>query len=99
MTERPAALRRVPTPADKPRRRSDPQGKRALFSDEISPPSLGSVALHCEKCDSRSVVSMVQAARLALPMMYIPSPGRTDRVWMKCPACSARSWVRVRIKG
>jgi hypothetical protein len=99
MTERPAALRRVPTPTDKPRRRSDPQGKRARFSDEISPPSLGSVALHCEKCDSRSVVSMVQAARLALPMMYIPSPGRTDRVWMKCPACSARSWVRVRIKG
>jgi hypothetical protein len=99
MTERPAALRRVPIPTGKPKRRSDPQGKRALFSDEISPPSLGSVALHCGKCDSRSVVSMVQVARLAMPMMYIPSPGRTDRVWMKCPACSARSWVRVRIKG
>lgn len=99
MTQRPAALRRVPVPSDAPRRRSDPQGKRALFSDEIMPPSMGSVALHCEKCDCRSVVSMVQAARLATPMMYIPTPGRTDRVWMKCPACSSRSWVRVRIKG
>ena len=98
MNERPATLRRVPTPGDKPRRLSDPQGKRALFSDEILPPAMGSVALHCSKCDSRSIVSMVQAARLATPMMYVPTPGRTDRVWMKCPSCSARSWVRVRIK-
>ncbi|HQR79838.1 MAG TPA: hypothetical protein PLT68_06445 [Actinomycetota bacterium] len=99
MTDRPEALRRVPVPADKPRRRRDPQGKRALFSDEISPPSLGSVALHCEKCDSRSVVSVMQAARLAVPLLYIPRPGRADRIWMKCPACSERSWVRIRVKG
>lgn len=99
MSERPAALRRVPTPSGAHHRRTDPQGKRALFSDEISPPSLGSVALHCEKCDCRSVVSMVQAARLAMPGVYVPVPGRTDRVWMKCPECSARSWVRVRLRG
>ncbi|MEZ5185411.1 MAG: hypothetical protein R2720_06675 [Candidatus Nanopelagicales bacterium] len=99
MSERPAALRRVPTPRANRRRMSDPQGKRALFSDEIIPPSMGSVALHCTKCDCRSVVSMVQVARLAMPMLYVPTPGRTDRVWMKCPACSSRSWMRVRIKG
>jgi hypothetical protein len=99
MTDRPAALRRVPTPAAKPRRMTDPQGKRALFSDEIQPPSVGSVALHCTKCDTRSVVSVLQAARVATPLVYIPAPGRSDRVWMKCPACSSRSWVRVRVKG
>jgi hypothetical protein len=99
MNERPAALRRVPTPTGSPRRLSDPQGKRALFSDEVLPPAMGSVALHCTKCDSRSVVSMVRAARLAMPSLYVPTPGRTDRVWMKCPSCSARGWVRVRIKG
>lgn len=99
MNERPAALRRVPTPRQTPRRLTDPQGKRALFSDDIQAPSVGSVALQCSRCDSRTVVSMVQAARLALPMLYVPTPGRTDRVWMKCPACSSRSWVRVRIKG
>lgn len=98
MSERPAALRRVPVPTDTPRRRTDPQGKRALFSDEIQPPSVGSVALHCEKCDSNSVISVMQVAKLAMPLLYVPVPGRVDRVWMKCPACSARSWVRVRIK-
>ncbi len=98
MSERPATLRRVPTPSDQPRRMADPQGKRSLFSDDVMPPSVGSVALHCSRCDSRSVVSVVQAAKLAMPMMYIPGPGRTDRVWMKCPSCSARSWVKVRIK-
>ena len=78
MSERPATLRRVPTPSDQPRRMADPQGKRSLFSDEVMPPSVGSVALHCSRCDSRSVVSVVQAAKLAMPMMYIPSPG-SDR--------------------
>lgn len=96
--DRPATLRRVPTPADRARR-VDPQGKRSLFSDEIAPPAVGSVSLHCFKCDSRSVVSMVKAARLAVPVMYVPVPGRTDRVWMKCPSCGSRGWVQVRVKG
>jgi hypothetical protein len=96
--DRPAALRRVPTPTSRPRR-VDPQGKRSLFSEEIAPPSVGSVALHCDKCDTRSVVSMVKAAKLAFPAVYVPVPGRTDKVWMKCPACRHRGWVHVRIKG
>lgn len=96
--ERPAALRRVPTPADRPRR-VDPQGKRSLFSDEVAPPGVGSVSLRCSRCEARSVVSMVQAAKLALPSLYVPVPGRTDQVWMKCPSCGARTWVRVRLKG
>lgn len=96
--ERPAALRRVPTPTTEPRR-VDPQGKRSLFSEEVAPPSVGSVALHCDKCDARSVVSMVKAARLAFPAVYVPVPGRTDRIWMKCPACRHRGWVHVKIKG
>lgn len=98
MSSRPEALRRVPTP-QAGRRLKDPQGKRALFSDEISAPSVGSVALHCNRCDSRSVVSVVQAAKLAMPMLYVPTPGRTNKVWMKCPACESRGWVKVRFKG
>lgn len=98
MSERPAAVRRVPTPAQRPRR-TDPQGKRSLFSDQIAPPAVGSVALECPKCDTRSVVSYVRAAKLALPSVYVPAPGRTDRVWMKCPACEARGWLRVRVRG
>ncbi len=96
--DRPAALRRVPTPSDAPRR-VDPQGKRSLFSEDVAPPAVGSVALHCTKCDKRSVVSMVKAARLALPSLYMPVPGRADKVWMKCPACRSRGWVHVDFKG
>lgn len=96
MTDRPMTVRRVSRPVRKPVRSSDPQGKRSLFSDEVSPPSVGSVALHCERCDCRSVVSVIQAAKLATPMLYLPSPGRTNKVWMKCPACETRSWVRVK---
>lgn len=98
MSERPAALRRVPTPADR-RRRADPQGKRSLFSDEVAPPALGSVALECSTCQVRSVVSFVQATKLALPSLYLPTPGRVDQVWMKCPACRKRNWMKVRVKG
>ena len=72
MSDRPAALRRVPTPGHTATPDRSTGTKRALFSDEIIPPAMGSVALHCTKCDSRSVVSMVQAAKLATPMMYIP---------------------------
>ena len=97
-TERPAALRRVPTPAQRPRR-ADPQGKRSLFSDQVAPPTSGSVALECPHCGVRSVVSLVQAGRLALPSLYLPVPGRADRVWMKCPACRSRTWLSVRLKG
>lgn len=96
--DRPASLRRVPTPADRARK-VDPQGKRSLFSEDVAAPSVGSVALHCTKCEKRSVVSMVKAAKLAVPAMYVPVPGRTDRVWMKCPACKSRNWVHVSVKG
>jgi hypothetical protein len=96
--DRPEALRRVPTPSSRPRK-VDPQGKRSLFSEDVAPPSVGSVALQCTKCQKRSVVSMVKAAKLAFPSVYVPAPGRTDRVWMKCPACKHRAWIHVKIKG
>jgi hypothetical protein len=86
--DRPEALRRVPTPSSRPRKVED-----------VAPPSVGSVALQCTKCQKRSVVSMVKAAKLAFPSVYVPAPGRTDRVWMKCPACKHRAWIHVKIKG
>lgn len=70
-----------------------------MFSEQEAPPAVGSVALHCPKCDTRSVVSMVKAAKLALPSLYVPTPGRVDSVWMKCPACDTRAWLKVRLKG
>lgn len=96
--ERPTTVRRIPTPEQR-NRKQDPQGKRSLFSEQEAPPALGSVALHCTKCEKRSVVSVVKAAKLAMPLLYVPTPGRVDRVWMKCPSCESRAWVKVSFKG
>jgi hypothetical protein len=77
--------------------RGDPQGKQALFSGADNPPSLGSVALDCSKCHSRSVVSVAKYAKLSATGMHAPVPGRGYRAWLKCPACSTRAWVGVTI--
>ncbi|MDP4015475.1 MAG: hypothetical protein U0990_02050 [Candidatus Nanopelagicales bacterium] len=73
----------------------DSEGKRALFSSSSAPPTFGSVALTCTKCDSRSVVSWTKAIRLALPGIPALIPGTGVRVWMRCPACRDRTWVDV----
>lgn len=79
-------------------REDDHQGKRALFSGADQPPSVGSVAVDCPKCDRRSVISVVRLAKLALPGLYLPVPGSSHRAWIKCPACGERSWVSVSLK-
>lgn len=75
--------------------RPDPQGKQALFSGADNPPSLGSVALDCDKCNRRSVVSVAKYAKLSATGVHAPVPGRGYRAWLRCPACGSRAWVRV----
>lgn len=76
----------------------DREGKRALFSEAPEPPTFGSVALCCTKCDTRSVVSWAKAVRLALPGVPALVPGSGVRVWMKCPACRQRAWVDMSVR-
>lgn len=71
----------------------DSEGKRALFSSEPAPPTLGSVAMVCSKCGTRSVVSWSRALRLAFPSVPALVPGNGVRVWMRCRTCSERAWV------
>jgi hypothetical protein len=71
----------------------DQQGKRALFSAVDSSPAFGSVTISCSRCGERSVVSPVQAAKLAVPSLHLPLLRSAPWSWMKCPACSRRSWV------
>lgn len=72
----------------------DVQGKRALFSGAEQPPAFGSVALECESCSIRSIVSYVRLARLWTTGFYLPIV--SHRAWLKCPACSSHAWVTVR---
>lgn len=76
----------------------DREGKRALFSDAPEPPSFGSVAITCTKCDSRSVLSWSSALRLAFPSVPAVAPGSGVRLWLKCPSCRQRSWTEVSLR-
>ena len=71
----------------------DREGKRALFSSEPAPPTLGSVAMVCSRCETRSVVSWSRALRLAFPSVPALVPGNGIRVWMRCGTCERRAWV------
>jgi hypothetical protein len=77
---------------------SDREGKRALFSQENAPLSTGSVALHCGKCDARSVVSMANFARISFPAVPAVTPRAGLRANMKCPACGERNWLAVSLR-
>ncbi len=76
----------------------DREGKRALFSTEPEPPSLGSVAMTCTRCEARSVVSWGRALRLAFPSVPAVVPGSGVRIWLKCPTCEQRSWVDLSLR-
>lgn len=72
----------------------DIQGKRALFSGAEQPPAFGSVAIECDDCSRRSVVSYVRMARMMTTGFFVPVV--SERAWVKCPACKSHSWVTVR---
>jgi hypothetical protein len=79
-------------------RSTDREGKRALYSDVAAPPSVGAVALTCSRCEQRSVVSWMRAARLAVPGVVVPIPGSGTRSWMRCPACRRYTWMDVSLR-
>lgn len=70
----------------------DPQGKVALFSGARR--SDGPVAIDCSACGVETRVGIVHLARLATPSFTIPL--KYHHTWMLCPACSRRTWVRLR---
>lgn len=74
---------------------TDREGKRALFSEVAEPPSAGSVALLCPKCDTRSVVSLTSVLKVSFPAVPAVIPGQGFRANMKCPACAERGWMTV----
>lgn len=77
---------------------TDREGKRALFSEVAAPPTAGSVALDCSRCDARSVVSMAALVRISFPAVPAVVPGRGVRANMKCPACQERSWLTLSMR-
>ena len=75
--------------------RPDPQGRHALYSVSEQPPTPGAVTVTCSSCEQTSLVTPRQLVGLALPSLHLPvlRPGHPS--WMRCPACSRRTWVRL----
>jgi hypothetical protein len=88
----------------------DAEGKRALFSSaaDVSHPGVGSALIECSRCDARTVLGPLQALRATLPSLHLALRvghgedvkslgvvGRDFPSYMRCPACSRPSWVRL----
>jgi hypothetical protein len=82
-------------PEGQPTRVPDREGKRVLFSATPEPPSFGSVAITCTRCEARSVISWSSALKLAFPSVPAVVPGSGVRLWLKCPTCRQRAWVEI----
>jgi hypothetical protein len=76
----------------------DPQGRRSLFSIAEQPPAIGAMTVSCSHCGRTSVVTPKQAVALALPSLHLPLLKRGHPSWMRCPACTRRTWVRLALR-
>ncbi len=76
---------------------ADADGKRALFSTGTPTSSVGSVRVDCSSCGARSVLSMGQAVRMALPSLHLPVLKRGYPSFARCPECQRFTWLRIKI--
>ena len=72
----------------------DPQGKAALYSNAARPE--GRFSLECSSCNANSKVGLAKLGLLQLPVSFT-IPFRYHHTWMRCPACSQRTWMRVKV--
>jgi hypothetical protein len=75
--------------------RSDPLGKRALFSvvaEESKEPSGPlDVDVHCSACDARARTDLLNLALRHFPL-WVWMPGRKPGHLMRCSSCHEIAW-------
>jgi hypothetical protein len=72
---------------------SDGRGATQLFSP--SEARAGTLVVDCSSCGRRTRVTYVEFAALHFPVWaWIPSPARSHRHWLRCPACRGFAWLR-----
>lgn len=76
----------------------DQDGRSALWSSVVEPPSFGAVTIECPRCDQTSVVGLRAAFLAAIPSLHLPVVRGQHPSWMRCPACRRRTWVRLGIR-
>jgi hypothetical protein len=71
------------------------RGASHLFSQAEARP--GTLIVDCSGCRRRTRVTYAEFAALHFPAwLWIPSPLRTHRHWLRCPACHRFTWLRAR---
>ena len=71
------------------------RGAAHLFSQ--SEARSGTLVVDCSGCGRRTRVTYAEFAALHVPVwLWIPSPMRTHRHWLRCPACARFTWLRAR---
>lgn len=76
-------------------RTPDPLGKRALFSVGERPEhAMGTLTLECASCKRETPVKLREVARLAFPF-WMGAP-RSFPLYLRCPGCGRRAWLRPR---
>jgi hypothetical protein len=69
------------------------RGASHLFSHTEAKP--GTVVLECSTCAQSTRVSYAEFAALHFPVWaWVPSPRRSHRHWLRCPACGRFTWLR-----
>jgi hypothetical protein len=75
----------------------DPQhgrGASHLFSGTETRP--GTLIVDCSTCGRQTRVTYLEFAALHFPVwLWLPTPERTHRHWLRCPTCHTHAWVRV----
>lgn len=75
----------------------DTEGTRVLFSGATPARTMGRVSIDCSSCRRVTSVSLLSAARLALPSLHLPLVRRGHWSWMRCPSCGRRTWMRLQL--
>lgn len=84
------------TPPDPMRpRRSDLQGKRALYSVDPEANPIPLLIVRCDRCEVERGLTASHLPRLLRPPWLLNPCGRT--LWTRCPACQRRTWLHVRL--
>ena len=69
------------------------RGATPLFSRSEARP--GTLILDCASCNRHTRVTFAEFAALHFPLwLWIPTPTRTHRHWLRCPACQRFAWLR-----
>jgi len=79
-------------------KRSDPLGKRALFSVVVEDPAAEArtpgpldIAVRCSACEARTTTNLPDLVVKAFPFWFW-MPGRKPGHLMRCPSCHEVAW-------